>query len=169
MKSPWPFTLEKKCNFPCTTGKEPRVYPLCVQRMCFPVPVEMFTRYTNSCCEPQPRILCLTATPGAVIEGWPPGALAVRYLGARHLHVTIIVGMIILDLVISQYSLFINIRFVLSTFADPFFGTCSVYPFHRHLLFPFLWHWACPSISYTLPLSCVKVSEINGKIVVNFW
>ena len=29
-----------------------------------------------------------------------------------------------------------------------FFGTLSVYPFHRHLLYPFLWHLVCPSISY---------------------
>ena len=36
--------------------------------------------------------------------------------------------------------------------AFPYFLHFYVHPFHRHLLFPFLWHLVCPSISYRLPL-----------------
>ena len=36
--------------------------------------------------------------------------------------------------------------------AFPCFLHFSVYPFQRHVLFPFLWHLVCPSVSQALPL-----------------
>ena len=33
-----------------------------------------------------------------------------------------------------------------------FFFNFSVYPFQRHVLFLFLWHLVCPSVSQALPL-----------------
>ena len=43
-------------------------------------------------------------------------------------------------------------RQVLECAAFPFFGTLSVYPFHRHLLYLFLGHLVHPTISLTIPL-----------------
>ena len=48
-----------------------------------------------------------------------------------------------------------------------FFGTLSVYPFHRHLLYPFLWHLVCPSISYW-PKLFKKFFNRNTHICVLF-
>ena len=40
-----------------------------------------------------------------------------------------------------------------------------VYPFQRHVLFPFLWHLVCPSISQALPLTRVEYIEttVEGR------
>ena len=37
----------------------------------------------------------------------------------------------------------------------PCFLHFSVYPFQRHVLFPFPWHLVCPSISQALPLHMI--------------
>ena len=40
----------------------------------------------------------------------------------------------------------------------------SVYPFQSHVLFPFLWHLVCPSVSQALPLYVCKLGAHTNKL-----
>ena len=58
--------------------------------------------------------------------------------------------------IMSYYILSVSLAF-------QFVGTFSVYSFHRHLLFPFLWHLVRSSISQRLPLWGVEKQELTWE------
>ena len=51
--------------------------------------------------------------------------------------------------------------------AFPYFLHFSVHPFQRHVLFPFLWHLVCPSVSQALPLLTQRC-HVGLPILIEF-